>query len=152
MPADGSCLLHSLKLGDAAELRKQIVTWLKVNPHHPLPFQASTLSEHTLIETGEAWPEYCDRLQHTDVWTGIPELVAAAHIYRTCIRVFSNVGPGRFHLRAVFGETPILLDVNSPPIDIVYGSDHYDSLIDARLMKLCEHGAVWPTYCDHAQR
>ena len=44
MPADGSCLLHSLKLGDAVELRKKVMAWLKANPHHPLPFQASTLS------------------------------------------------------------------------------------------------------------
>jgi hypothetical protein len=55
-------------------------------------------------ETGEQWPEYCNRMQHESVWAGIPELVASAQIYRACIRVFANVGPGRFHLWAVLGE------------------------------------------------
>ena len=45
--------------------------------------------------------------------------------------LFANVGPGRFHLRAVLGEKSTILDVSSSPIDIVYGSDHYGSLIDA---------------------
>ena len=137
MPRDGSCLFHSLKLGDAMELREQIVTWLRANPNHPYLF--STLAAYVLAESGETWPEYCDRMQHAHVWTGAPELVAAAHIYHRCIRVFANAGPGRFHLWAVLGEKSTLLDVSSPPIDIVFGANHYDSLIGARLLLSWNH-------------
>ena len=141
---DGSCLLHSLlhslKQGDVTKMREQIVTWLRANPNHPL--LDATLAESVLDETGEQWSEYCNRMQREHVWAGIPELIAAAHVYHTCIRVFANVGPGRFHLWAVLGEKSNILDVRSPPIDIVYGSSHYDSLIDARLLKPWEHDAA----------
>ena len=141
---DGSCLLHSLlhslKQGDVTKMREQIVTWLRANPNHPL--LDATLAESVLDETGEQWSEYCNRMQREHVWAGIPELIAAAHVYHTCIRVFANVGPGRFHLWAVLGEKSNILDVRSPPIDIVYGSSHYDSLINARLLKPWEHDAA----------
>ena len=142
MPRDGSCLFHSLKLGDAMKLREQIVTWLRANPNHPYLF--TTLAAYVLAESGETWSEYCDRMQHAHVWTGAPELVAAAHIYHRCIRVFANAGPGRYHLWAVLGEKSTLLDVGSLPIDIVFGANHYDLLIGARLLKPWEHNAVTP--------
>ncbi|KOO53306.1 hypothetical protein Ctob_016588, partial [Chrysochromulina tobinii] len=143
MPRDGTCLLHSLlnslKLGDAKEMREQVTTWLRANPNHP--FAGTTLADLAFGETGEQWQEYCNRMQHEHVWAGIPELVASAHVYRACIRVFANAGPGRFHLWAVLGEMPTVLNASIPPIDVVYGSNHYDSLVGTRLLKPWEHEA-----------
>ena len=140
MPGDGSCLLHSLALGDAVKLREQVVTWLRVNPNYP--FLTSTLAAFVLSETGEAWPEYCNRMQHAHAWAGIPELVATAQMQRVGVRVFADVGHGHFHLRAILGEEFIINNIDAEPIDVVYGSNHYDSLISARPLKTWECDAV----------
>ena len=137
VPADNSCMLHALKLGDAAKLRELLTTWLRANPSYPL--FGATLAEHVSADTGEPWPEYCTRMQHAHTWGGIPELVAAAQVHSVGIRVFEDVGRGHFHLKAIFGQEFIIRDARTAPIDIVCGSSHYNSLIGARLLKPWEH-------------
>jgi len=137
MPRDGANLFHSLKLGDAKKLRMQHVTWLRANPNYL--FRTSTLAEYVLDDTGEPWVEYCNRMQREHTHAGLPELVAVAQVQRVGIRIFDDAGHGRFHLKAILGEEFITSDTNAATIDLVHGSNHYDSLIGARLLKPWEH-------------
>ena len=143
MPGDGSCLLHSLlhslkpaiKLDGATKMREQMVTWLRANPNHP--FLDATLADFVLGETGEQWSAYCNRMQHEHVWGGIPELVAAAQIYRICIRVFANVGLGRFHLRAVLGEVSTLLDTSIPWVAVTFAGSRWSVVVGVGMRARC---------------
>lgn len=67
---------------------------------------------------------------------GTPELVATAQLWPTCIRVFEDSGDGLFHLEAAFGEK-----VEQTFIDVVYKSNHYDTLIGTSLLNPIAYGA-----------
>ena len=129
---DGNCFFAAVEKGDKQQVRESIVTWLRANPNHP--FHTTTLSKYVTYETGEAWSEYCDRMQCERTWGGLPELVAASQVWRRVVRVFESVGDGLFHLRAVLGEE----DFFTVPIDLVLESDHYDMLTEVRPMQTNE--------------
>ena len=131
---DGNCFFAAVEKGDKQQVRESIVTWLRANPNHP--FHTTTLSKYVTYETGEAWSEYCDRMQCAGTWAGAPELVATAQLWPTCIRVFEDSGDGLFHLEAAFGEK-----VEQTFTDIVYKSSHYDTLIGTSLLNPIAYGA-----------
>ena len=130
---DGACLFSSLGGQHAKKLvREALVDWLKENPH--CPFHTTTLAQHVMDETGEAWSVYCARMQSERTWGGLPELVAASQVWHCVVRVFENVGNGHFHLRAVLGEESF----SAAPIDLVLESDHYDTLTEVHPVKMIQ--------------
>ena len=70
---DGNCFFAAVEKGDKKQVRESIVTWLRANPNHP--FHTTTLSKYVAYETGEAWSEYCDRMQCEGTWAGAPRRV-----------------------------------------------------------------------------
>jgi hypothetical protein len=132
---DGDCLFSATELGEKKRVRELVNVWLQANPDHP--FHTSTLAEYVAYESGEAWQEYCARMQCEGEWGGAPELVAIAQVWQRCIRVFENSGDELFHLQAVFGA-----GVEQTFIDIVYNKvDHYDTLVEVCLLNPIAHGA-----------
>ena len=84
---DGNCMFRAIAfaVGDAdighAELREKICDWVAVDPHLQEAYQH--IQEETLAGHVHA-------MRHNGVWGGETELIAAAHVVRRYIIVWTN--------------------------------------------------------------
>jgi len=127
MPADGSCLFHSLAFGleatRASELRSEIADFIEAHPSEIVAGQA--LQDWILWESNKSPDVYAASMRKTGEWGGAVEMAVCSHIKAVDIHVYERVAGG-FHRICAFD---VKRGRRQGVVSILFRPGHYDAFV-----------------------
>lgn len=126
MPADGSCLFHSLAFGleatHACQLRREIADFIEAHPSEIVAGQA--LQDWILWESNESPDVYAASMRRSAEWGGAVEMAVCSHIKAVDIHVYERVAAG-FRRICAFD---VKRGKRQGVVNVLFRPGHYDAL------------------------